>query len=227
MADAGELGQGIFWHLSSSGTAAPLPLVPVALLENTPSKCPQVVTIVLVAATTAPNLQSSARSFAGTLPNSICTAIDAAQAGFATVVVDDACACVSQEQLAEREALQETVSSLVRQGRMAAEELRDAEAASWSCLGIQNGPRMNSQSEGKSSKKHVFLQSNWLFRLSRVSTSQKGSGDHWVIVSAASWSSSGGTLGLFWVPKIVPKAFPQNKTKHVYNVPQHLYPKAF
>ena len=36
-----------------------------------------------------------------------------------------------QEQLAEREALQETVSSLVRRGRMAAEELRDAEAA-WS-----------------------------------------------------------------------------------------------
>ena len=36
-----------------------------------------------------------------------------------------------QLQLAEREALQETVSSLVRRGRMAAEELRDAEAA-WS-----------------------------------------------------------------------------------------------
>ena len=32
------------------------------------------------------------------------TAIDAAQAGFATVVVDDACACVSHEQLAERKA---------------------------------------------------------------------------------------------------------------------------
>ena len=36
-----------------------------------------------------------------------------------------------QEQLAEREALQETVSRLVRRGRMAAEELRGAEAA-WS-----------------------------------------------------------------------------------------------
>ena len=32
------------------------------------------------------------------------TAIDAAQAGFTTVVVDDACACVSHEQLAERKA---------------------------------------------------------------------------------------------------------------------------
>ena len=34
--------------------------------------------------------------------------------------------------------------------------LRDAEAASWSGLGVQNGPQMSVQSEEKSCKKRVF-----------------------------------------------------------------------
>ena len=47
--------------------------------------------------------------------------------------------------------------------------LRDAEATSWNGLRVQNGVQMISQSEGKSSKKCVFLHANWLFRLSRGS----------------------------------------------------------
>ena len=53
-----------------------------------------------------------------------------------------------------------------------------ADAASWRGLGAQYGFQRSSQSDGKSLKKHVFLQSNWLFRFSRVLTSQNGSGDH-------------------------------------------------